>query len=655
MPIRRLTLAAVALVLFFAAVPTVSAHAQLVRSDPAYGAVLVTPPTAVRLWYSERVDPAFSSATIVAANGATIATPQPASRATDDPTELVLPLSPLAPGTYTVVWRAVSADDGHKTNGTIVFTVGPAPAASQAASGASGVATPTASQGASGATTVGTPFAATPTSLPPGTSPTLPPTSNDVSEEPTLFAVVIRWLELFGVALLIGAVFMGLVALRPLAVRAAPALNGLARMWRRTLRVALLCLGLGVAGTLLLQVATVSDQGMGQVFQPAVLVPLLASRWGILWALRVWCALLLVPLLVPAFWQLRSLPLVGALLVALPLLLSFSLMSHAAALQHGVVLAVATDAVHYAMASLWAGGLAMLLLLLVCTRRLPVEQRTPLTLQLVGMFSRVSVIAVGVLIATGTYSSLTQFTSTGELISTSYGRTLLLKLALAAVAFLLGGYHWLMARPQIATVAGRSGPARRLLDRLRGTIGLESGVAMLVLLAASGLVQTPPPADANMRGMVMAPTAGASSTPVPVVPTATVSTATPTPTASPVPTASPTAPPSATPTPSPFHGSVITGGLEIGLTLDTQAIGERQFTVTVKQSGAPVAADRVRLQVSKLDQELGTTLVELQPQQAGTYQARSPVLSLAGRWQVIVLVRRRGLEDVTASFPIDIP
>ncbi len=637
---HRLALAAFILLLLFASVSAASAHAQLVRSDPAYGAVLATPPTAVRLWYSERVDPSFSSAMIVAANGTTIATPQPSSRAADDQTELVLPLGPLVPGTYTVIWRAVSADDGHKTEGTLVFTVNPTTRVSQAASGATGEAVPlTASQTTSSASGA----APTTTASPLITSPTLPPTSTDDSEGPTFFAVVIRYLELLGVALTIGAVLMGLAVLRPLRLGDVSIINGLTGVWRRTLRVALLCLGVGVAGTLLVQVATVSDLGMGQLFQPAVLVPLLASRWGILWAVRVWCVLLLVPLVVPAFWQLRFLPLVAALVVAVPLLLSFSLMSHAAALQHGVALAVATDGLHYAMASVWAGGLPMLLLLLWCTRRLPVDQRTPLTLELVGMFSRVALVAVTLLIATGVYSSLNELGSLGDLTSTSYGRTLLIKLVLALAAFLLGAYHWLVAPPQIRTFAGRSAPARRLLERLRSTVGLESGVAALVLLAASALVQTPPPGP--MQGMVMAPAATASTTAVALASTATL----------PVPTSAPTSRPSVIPTPAPFHASVITSGLEIGLTIDAQVIGERQFTVTVKKEGAPVTADRVRLQVSKLDQDLGTTLVELQPQHAGTYLARSPVISLSGRWQIIVLVRRRGLEDVTANFPVDIP
>src|SRR2546422_4650683 len=45
-----------------------SAHAILLRSDPAKDAVLALPPHEVRMWFSEDLNPAFTTAVIV--NGA---------------------------------------------------------------------------------------------------------------------------------------------------------------------------------------------------------------------------------------------------------------------------------------------------------------------------------------------------------------------------------------------------------------------------------------------------------------------------------------------------------------------------------------------------------------------------------------------------------
>ncbi len=110
-----------------------SAHAILLRSDPTKDAVLTAPPAQVRMWFSENLNPTFSTAYVVnAANSA-------ASTVTDtrthvdagnahvsanDPKEMDLSLKPsLAPAVYAVIWRTQSADDGHILYGSFLFTI----------------------------------------------------------------------------------------------------------------------------------------------------------------------------------------------------------------------------------------------------------------------------------------------------------------------------------------------------------------------------------------------------------------------------------------------------------------------------------------------------------------------------------------------------
>ena len=57
--------------------------------------------------------------------------------------------------------------------------------------------------------------------------------------------------------------------------------------------------------------------------------------------------------------------------------------------------------------------------------------------------------AVGALIITGSYLSFLHIGSWTALIGTAYGRTLLLKLALAGVAMLIGGYNLIVIKPQL--------------------------------------------------------------------------------------------------------------------------------------------------------------------------------------------------------------
>ena len=99
------------------------AHAFLDHAVPAVGATVQSPPRQVQLFFTQELEPAFSSATIVAASGQ----PVPAGAAAIDPQnkmEMVLNLPGLAPGTYKVSWHAVSVDT-HRTEGSFSFEVRP--------------------------------------------------------------------------------------------------------------------------------------------------------------------------------------------------------------------------------------------------------------------------------------------------------------------------------------------------------------------------------------------------------------------------------------------------------------------------------------------------------------------------------------------------
>src|SRR5579884_2959108 len=102
---------------------TSSAHAVLVRSDPAQGAVLHVPPKQVHLWFSEAVDPQLSTAQVVTPTNQQ-AGPQQAQVPAGASSEVIVTLSSrLSPGVYVVLWRTVSTDDGHVESDSFSFTV----------------------------------------------------------------------------------------------------------------------------------------------------------------------------------------------------------------------------------------------------------------------------------------------------------------------------------------------------------------------------------------------------------------------------------------------------------------------------------------------------------------------------------------------------
>ncbi len=102
--------------------PTVQAHAFLDHASPAVGSTVPTVPEAVTMWFTQQLEPAFTTAMVTDASGHTVDA-GPAQVDPQDPTVLRVALKKLASGTYTVSWHALSVDT-HTTTGHFTFTVG---------------------------------------------------------------------------------------------------------------------------------------------------------------------------------------------------------------------------------------------------------------------------------------------------------------------------------------------------------------------------------------------------------------------------------------------------------------------------------------------------------------------------------------------------
>jgi copper resistance protein C len=104
-------------------VPPAHAHAFLEHAAPAVGSSIRGSPTQLKLWFTQRLEPAFSTVQVLDRAGQRIdkgdANIDPA-----DASALRVSLPPLAPGTYRVRWRALSVD-AHVTEGDFTFDVAP--------------------------------------------------------------------------------------------------------------------------------------------------------------------------------------------------------------------------------------------------------------------------------------------------------------------------------------------------------------------------------------------------------------------------------------------------------------------------------------------------------------------------------------------------
>ena len=95
------------------------AHAMLDHAEPRVGNKLATAPSEVTLWFTQKLEPAFSTITVTDPSGKRVDIGK--SRVSGN--QISVSLRPGGAGTYHVNWRVLSVDT-HTTNGSFTFQVG---------------------------------------------------------------------------------------------------------------------------------------------------------------------------------------------------------------------------------------------------------------------------------------------------------------------------------------------------------------------------------------------------------------------------------------------------------------------------------------------------------------------------------------------------
>lgn len=127
--IRRLHLwpALLALPLLLAARPARPApefHLHLKHAEPGVNDTVAVAPKVIRLWFTERPEAAVARIELRGPGGAVVAVAKPAIEAGEDAPLTAQVTGTMAPGAYTVIWRAMSAD-GHAMRGSFGFLFRP--------------------------------------------------------------------------------------------------------------------------------------------------------------------------------------------------------------------------------------------------------------------------------------------------------------------------------------------------------------------------------------------------------------------------------------------------------------------------------------------------------------------------------------------------
>ena len=105
-----------------AAAPAAWAHATLVSTSPADGAVLAHAPSRVSATFDEAVGVSADSLQVFAPDGTRVETGVTAHGSQPEEITVALPAG-LGHGTYTVSWHVISADS-HPVQGAFTFSIG---------------------------------------------------------------------------------------------------------------------------------------------------------------------------------------------------------------------------------------------------------------------------------------------------------------------------------------------------------------------------------------------------------------------------------------------------------------------------------------------------------------------------------------------------
>jgi copper transport protein len=431
-----------------------SAHGYIVRSIPQDRSVLQRPPTRVQYWFSEDLEPDFSSLILRDQTGAVLAT-----GGVDENNQSLMSLrvpTGLPDGAYIVELRPAFASDGHVNAESRVFFVG---------SEVGGMV---------------------------GSS----------QYEVMPLEIVWRVLLMGSIMLLFGAFVVYSFVLVPTWGSVEHQSGFLPpRVMNRLNWIVIVALVVAVAANILAliqQSMVFFNTGAVEVLsQNLWSVVRIGSRFGDVWNVRI--ALLAIMAALFGFSiHPRNLPpeSVRAFWVAnvwlMPLVIgTFSVSSHTAGSLMLPWVGIFVDWIHALAVGAWVGGLAALVLVIpTALRPYNGEKRRLALLAVLRRFSRLAVSAVVIVIATGIYSSLNWLSTAAELTGTAWGGALVVKLVLVVGLLLLGLAHQIAANPE-RYVRWSTNLSRTMSLAL--TLRLEIIVAIITLVAVANLSATPIP------------------------------------------------------------------------------------------------------------------------------------------------------------------
>lgn len=423
----------------FVGVGRVSAHAELLSSDPPPGAVLDTAPAHVTLTFNEPVEMSLGAIRLFDGSGTSIEIS--AARHPDGRGEVVqIDLPQLTNGSYVVDWRVVSSDS-HPVHAAYTFQVGPD---SNLASGLLDQI-------------IG---------------------SNHTGRSAGIGLSVSRSVVTAAIAIVFGGLLVCGLGIVPFGRRQRNVIGAAAAAGTI---FGILALPLEVGYTAGRSLAVITDGSAWRaVFDTTI---------GVAWVVRAACIAFVATLLLATMSRCRALWWQLILILGLVAVGTASAYGGHGATGRWHYLGVFLTMLHVSSMAAWLGGLAMLVISFGAMERAGVTR-----------FSSIAVVAIATVAVSGTIQGVRQVGSLDALTGTSYGKLLIWKLiavaavlGVAAVARRATHGRLLMASPAVgATVGAAAADDGFDRARLRRAVSIESVLAVAVVVVTSLLMAANP-------------------------------------------------------------------------------------------------------------------------------------------------------------------
>ena len=412
--------------------PLAYGHPFLLDSEPSQGQNAAVGTTQIITHYSEAVEINFSELKIYDSNGNQVDNRDTAYYNAES--SLVITTSPLEDGVYTIASKVLSKVDGHLVHAAIIFGVGDVQIDASLLE------------------------------------------SQEQSETTFIPESIARFPGLVGQTIVLGGIIASIVIWSTGQTRFKEQIALIETSFKAKFSKVI---GFGIIAVFASNFIMLGVQTWRLETSP---LDVIQTTFGHTWLTRMILTIILIGIW---FWierknQVSIKTQLPMLVFALALIATTTMMGHGASTE--MVPPIILDYVHNLLSSIWIGGVIFLgFVVLPSITKLDGTVRDKITISLIPRFSAMIIISLGILIITGPTLLWFLDSNVSSLTDSTYGKLIMLKIAIASVMIAFGGFYQIRFIQQAKKDLKSTSVFKKLKRPLRFEAGL--GIALLAVVA----------------------------------------------------------------------------------------------------------------------------------------------------------------------------